>query len=114
MSKRWGTRGNHSKRAAWMTLAVIIIGLPPLTHAAEAPGALTLIVRDQNTDRPLAGVQVTITERETNATQTVGTDGQGRIVVDQLDPGLYAISLSRTGFASFGESDTHPSDRSRR
>lgn len=82
MSKRWGNLGNHSKRAAWMALAVILKGLPPATHAAEAPGALTLIVRDQNSDRPLAAVQITITEREANATQTVETDAQGRIVVD--------------------------------
>ncbi|MCB1635973.1 MAG: carboxypeptidase regulatory-like domain-containing protein, partial [Xanthomonadales bacterium] len=103
MSKRWGTLGTHSKRAAWLTLTAILMGSPPLTHAAEAPGALTIIVRDQNTDRPLSAVQITITERETNATQTVETDTQGRIVVNQLDPGLYALTLSKTGFASLNE-----------
>jgi hypothetical protein len=74
-------------------------GLSTLDRCRLSAGALTIIVRDQNTDRPLAGVQITVTERETNATQTVETDAQGRIVVDQLDPGLYAINLAKTGFA---------------
>lgn len=87
----------------WLTLWAVLIGLPLATHAAEAPGALTFIVKDRNTNRPLAGVQVTITERETTATQSVATNSQGRALLEQLDPGLYAVSLAKSGFASLYE-----------
>lgn len=75
------------KQVSWWTLWVFLIGFPLFgfslsTHAAEAPGALTIIVKDQNTHRPLPSVQVTVTKRETNSTRSVETDAQGRIVVE--------------------------------
>jgi len=87
------------RQLLWWTLSALLIGFPLLTHAAEAPGALTIIVNDQ-TARPLQTTQVTITERETNSTRTAETDVQGRIVVEQLDPGLYSVSVAKGGFAS--------------
>jgi hypothetical protein len=72
-------------------------------HAAEAPGALTIIVRDQHTDRPLPNATITITERETASVRTLETDAQGRIVVERLDPGLYAVNIAKDGFASIHE-----------
>ena len=81
----------------------VLIGFPIPAHAAEEPGALTVIVRDEITDRPLANVQITITERQTDATRSVETDGQGRVVVEQLDPGLYSVEVARPGFASLFE-----------
>ena len=82
-----------------LTLWALLMGLPLFTHAAEAPGALTFIVKDENTDRPLSKVQITIKQRETSATQTLETDEQGRILVEQLEPGLYSVDV-----ASLGES----------
>lgn len=95
----------YSKQVSWLTLSALLIGAPLFglslsTHAAEAPGALTFVVKDQNTARPLSTVQITITKRETNSTQSVATDAQGRIVVEQLDPGLYSVNLAKDGFAS--------------
>lgn len=91
------------KQVSRLTLSALLIGVPVFTHAAEAPGALTVIVRDEITDRPLADVQITITERETNLTRSAETDAQGRIVVEGLDPGLYSVSVTRGGFASSNE-----------
>ncbi|MBN7821712.1 carboxypeptidase regulatory-like domain-containing protein [Bowmanella yangjiangensis] len=88
---------------SWLTLWALLIGLPLFSQAAEAPGALTVIVKDQNTERPLADVQITVRERETSSTQTFATDAQGRIVIEQLDPGLYSVSLAKNGFASLYE-----------
>jgi hypothetical protein len=45
-------------------------------------------------------VQITIKERETDSTRSVETDSQGRIVVEQLDPGLYSVNAAKSGFAS--------------
>jgi hypothetical protein len=88
------------RQVSRLTLSALLIGLPHFTHAAEAPGALTVIVKDQITDRPLSSVQITIKERETNATRSVETDAQGRIVIEQLDPGLYSVNVAKGGFAS--------------
>ncbi|WP_317503534.1 TonB-dependent receptor [Idiomarina sp. HP20-50] len=75
------------------------MSFPLFTHAAEDPGALTFIIKDQKTDRPLPTVQITLTERETNSAQSVETDSQGRVVVEELDPGLYSVSVAKDGFA---------------
>ncbi|WFC40963.1 TonB-dependent receptor [Pseudoxanthomonas sp. SE1] len=80
-----------------------MIGSGLSAHAAEAPGALTIVVRDQYTERPLSSVQVTITERETDLVRSLETDAQGRIVVDQLDPGLYSVTVAKVGFAPLYE-----------
>ncbi|WP_183958581.1 carboxypeptidase regulatory-like domain-containing protein [Chiayiivirga flava] len=93
----------HLKWASGLTLSTLLMGVPVPTHAAEAPGALTFVVRDQATDRSLAAVQITITERETNVTRSVETDAQGRIVIDELDPGLYSVSVRKPGFTSLYE-----------
>ena len=61
---------------------------------------MTILVKDQITDRPLQEVQITITERETNSALSVKTDAQGRIVIEQLDPGLYSVNAAKSGFAS--------------
>lgn len=87
-------------RVAWLALWGLLIGVPLVAHAAEAPGGMTILVKDQITDRPLPSVQVTITERETNARQSLATDAQGRIVVEQLDPGLYLVNVAKSGFSS--------------
>ncbi|GGD50785.1 TonB-dependent receptor [Lacimicrobium alkaliphilum] len=93
----------HFRHASWLTLWALLIGVPLFTHAAEAPGALTVIVKDQNTERPLSSVQITLKERETSSTQTLETDQQGRIVVEPLDPGLYSVNVAKSGFASLYE-----------
>ena len=100
MSRQLSNVSRHLRQVAWLILSALLIGLPLFTHAAEAPGALTVIVKDQNTDRPLSTVQITITERETASTRSVETDAQGRIVIEQLDPGLYSVNVAKDGFAT--------------
>lgn len=90
----------QSKMVPWLTLSALLIGFPLYTQAAEAPGALTVLVKDQNTDRPLSTVQITITKRETGSTQSAETDAQGRVVIEQLDPGLYSVNVTRSGFTT--------------
>jgi len=88
------------KKILWLTLWALLLSVAPFSHAAEAPGALTVVVKDQQSARPLARVQITLKARETAAVQTLQTDEQGRIVVAQLEPGLYALSVNNNGFAS--------------
>ncbi|MDT8397723.1 MAG: TonB-dependent receptor [Pseudomonadales bacterium] len=100
MSWHLSNMSRHLRQVLWLTLSAFMIGFPLITHAAEASGALTVIVKDQITARPLSTVQVTITERDTSSTRSGETDTQGRIVVEQLDPGLYSVSVTKGGFAS--------------
>lgn len=93
----------HARRAVWLVLWVHLICVPPVTYASEAPGALTIVVKDQATDRPLPSASVTITKRDTGQTRSLETDAQGRIVVEQLDPGLYTVNISKAGFAPLQE-----------
>src|SRR5690606_36084035 len=93
----------HARHALWLALSAHLIGFPLYAHAAEAPGALTIIVKDQHTDRPLPNARVTITERETDSARSLETDAQGRIIVEQLDPGLYTVSITKVGYASINE-----------
>lgn len=90
----------YLRQISWFTLSVFLIGFPLFAQAAEAPGGMTILVKDQITDRPLSNVQITITERETNSTRSVETDTQGRIVIEQLDPGLYSVYVAKSGFVS--------------
>ncbi|HEY6527535.1 MAG TPA: TonB-dependent receptor [Cellvibrionaceae bacterium] len=79
------------------------MGFSQFALAAEAPGGITILVKDQITDRPLANVQITIRERENNSKQSMQTDAQGRIAIDQLDPGLYSVIVTKPGYASSNE-----------
>lgn len=105
MSRQLSKMSRYVGKISWLTLSALLIsfslfGISLSTHAAEAPGALTVIVKDQITDRPLPSVQITITKRGTNATQSVETDAQGHVVVERLNPGLYSVGLAKGGFAS--------------
>lgn len=93
MSRQLSSMSTHLRQLSRLTLLVLLAGLFHSTHAAEAPGGITILVKDQITERPLAAAQVTITERETDAVRSVQTDAQGRVVIDQLDPGLYSVSV---------------------
>ncbi|QIL89298.1 TonB-dependent receptor plug domain-containing protein [Microbulbifer sp. SH-1] len=88
------------RQVSGLTLSALLMGSPLYTHAAEAPGALTIVVKDQNTDRPLSSAQIKIRERETNTMRTVETDEKGRIVIELLDPGLYSVNVAKGGFNS--------------
>lgn len=103
ISRQLGTVGGHGRWASWLMLLTLALGFPAPGDAAEAPGALTIVVKDQTTDRPLPAVQVTITERETGDSQSAETDAQGRLVLEQLDPGLYSINVNKLGFAPLFE-----------
>lgn len=88
------------RQVTWLTLCSLLSSSPLVTLAAEASGALTVIVKDQTTDRPLSNVQITLKERETAVAQTLETDSQGRFVVERLEPGLYSMSVAKNGFAT--------------
>ena len=90
-------------RISWLLVWSLLISFPTFSYAAEAPGTLTVTIKNKVTERPLSGVQITIKERETSSSKSYETDEQGRVVVQQLDPGLYSLSAVKSGFASLYE-----------
>lgn len=100
MSRQLNKTGSYLGQVSLLALSAMLVGAPLFASAAEAPGGMTVFVKDQITDRPLSTVQITITERETNTTRSVETDAQGRIILEQLDPGLYSVSVTKDGFGS--------------
>jgi hypothetical protein len=85
-------------QVSWLALSVLLMAFPHFAHAAEAPGGMVVLVKDQINDRPLSNVQVTITERRTDSTRSVETNTQGRVVIEPLDPGLYSVNVAQRGF----------------
>jgi hypothetical protein len=90
----------NCEKASWLAPLVLITVFSPLAHAAEAPGGLTIIVKNQITDRPISNAQITITKRETNTTSSFETDARGRLFIEPLDPGLFSVSVAKSGFAT--------------
>lgn len=103
MYRRTSKTSRYFKQVSWLALLVLATGFAPLAHAAEAPGGITILVRDQITDRPLANAQITLTERENNSVRSMQSDAQGRIAIEQLDPGLYSVIVAQPGYASSNE-----------
>jgi len=85
-------------------LWMFCLSFPLLTHAAEEPGELTLVVKNQYTDRAVADVAITVVERATTNSQTLQTNAQGRVTFTALNPGLYAITMAKSGYTTLVES----------
>lgn len=104
MNRQLSNMGTNLRKVSWLTLSALLINFSLFAHGAEAPGALTIIVKDQITARPVPAAEITITQRETNSTRSVEADAQGRVAVEQLDSGLYSVNVAKAGFASSYES----------
>lgn len=102
-AKRDAIMKEQFRQILWSFAWLLLSSLAFYSYAVEEPGAITVIVKNQTTDRPLPNAQVILKERETSAIQTLQTDLQGRIVVEQLDPGLYSIKITKSGFAALYE-----------
>ena len=102
-AKRDAIMREQFRQILWSLAWLLLSSLAFYSYAVEEPGAITVIVKNQTTDRPLPNAQVILKKRETSAIQTLQTDLQGRIVVEQLDPGLYSIKITKSGFAALYE-----------
>ena len=103
MSSKVRSANRRIGRFVYLMVAISAVSTSVATHAAEAPGALTFVIEDQSTERPLASAKIILKERETNTIQTLQTDENGRVTVRQLDPGLYSVNVTKNGFATVFE-----------
>ena len=85
-------------------LILIVLALAALTPAINAQTQITTgTIQGTVTDANGAAVpdaSVEVKNLSTNATRTTATDEQGRFIVLTLQPGLYNVTVSKSGFAT--------------
>jgi hypothetical protein len=96
-------------------LSGILLGIvTPIAHAQVSNATISGFVRDTS-GASISGVLVDVYNLATNSRQTTKTDGSGLYTVQQLVPGTYSITVTKTGFnkqvetgivLSVGQSDT--------
>jgi hypothetical protein len=94
------------KRATAVFLSVVLWSAVASGQASSGRLAGTVL---DNTGGVLPGVTVTVTNELTAQAQTTITSGSGAFLFPQLQPGLYTVTLSLTGFrtAEFREVDVN-------
>ena len=95
--------------AAFLVL-VLIGGNGPLLHAQSTFGAIVGNIRDQQ-NMPVPGVEVTLTNQNTNLTRVTGTDEQGSYEFLNLMAGVYQVQAKQPGFKTFIKRDVELSSR---
>ena len=84
--------------------------LPAAAGAQDADGGLIIDVRAAETGRPLAGVDISITDRD--GTELEGRTGaDGSISFERLAPGLYDVTAAVAGRISVEEPSVRVSRR---
>lgn len=73
--------------------ALLILGaaLTPIVAQAAITGNIAGVVKDEATNKPLAGVTVTVSGPSLQGEQTEFTDSSGRYIITELPPGEYVV-----------------------
>ena len=81
------------------SLSVVMLASIIVFGQAEL-GTIAGDVRD-TTAAVVAGAQVTVTSQATNATRTTTTNANGEYQVPLLTPGMYSVSVAKSGFQTY-------------
>jgi len=95
-------RLSNTRIPAWLlsvVLSALLFSFLPANAAAQSAstGALTGVVTDAS-GSTIAGAQVQVTSEASGDVRTVTTGPSGNYSVPLLPPGLYSVSVSKTGF----------------
>jgi hypothetical protein len=93
-------------RNRWFSLCVVLLcafavavfSCLPAWGQTTATGTITGLVTD-NTNAVVVGATVTLVDRATTDTRTTTTNGDGRYVFVNVDPGSYDIKFTKAGFS---------------
>lgn len=87
-------------RTLCFRLLLVILAVMPLSSRAQTvtSGAIRGNVYEVGTRIPIAGVTVTVTNRETGLVRSALTDAGGQYFIKMLPVGVYSVSASMTGF----------------
>jgi hypothetical protein len=82
-------------------LCVIVAGLSCMISSSAAQGITALV--GTTTDKSgafIGGADITVTDSATGSQRSVKTDANGNFIVENLKPGVYAVSASKPGFST--------------
>jgi hypothetical protein len=87
-----------NKRVVSFVAAVAcLFALLPAGMYAQTAGTVNGLVTD-STGAAVVGATVTLTDKATGSSQTMTTNDAGRYVFVNVTPGIYSLTLSKTGF----------------
>jgi hypothetical protein len=89
-----GLRESCQKGIATLLALLALAPYPAIAQSTEAPATISGIVRDAETEEPLAGVLVSLIELERGA----ATDTAGRYVLRSVPPGPHHITFRVAGY----------------
>ncbi|MFL6215309.1 MAG: TonB-dependent receptor domain-containing protein [Blastocatellia bacterium] len=93
------TKGSTLKRAVASLLAAFLL-LPLSAFAQAETGQITVKATDPQ-KAVVAGASVTVRSVERGTTQTATTSDEGIATITNLQPGLYEVTVSGSGFAAY-------------
>jgi hypothetical protein len=94
----------HTALAALLFAAASFLQVPASAHP-NAASQLQLRVVDQ-ADLPLSGATVTVYTLDGNPGVTAKTNAEGKVVFEQLGPGMAQVVARATGYAAYIEKTT--------
>ena len=90
------------KQIILLFAGVLVLCASPAAMAQSAEGGMRIAVVSMETQRPLEGVTVTVTDRDGNVI-TRRTEANGSFELSGLEPGLYAVTAEGSGLIAARE-----------
>jgi Carboxypeptidase regulatory-like domain len=91
--------GKHSVSVFVALICLLVVSAAPAWGQATNTGTIIGSVFD-NTNAFVPGASVTITQTSTGNVRSTITDKSGRFVFADVDPGTYAVKVTKQGFSS--------------
>src|SRR5579863_10444855 len=85
-------------RALAFVLGMLVLSLP--VQAQSSSGRILGDVRDQSA-AAIVGADVVITDVQRGVTRSLVTDDAGEYLAPNLDPGIYKVTVTKSGFKTF-------------
>ena len=86
----------------WASVVVVLLVLVPIASAQKITGLITGTVTDPS-GAAVPGATVTVVNERTSATRSATTNEQGSFSFPELDPGVYTLTVNKTGFKKLTE-----------
>ena len=98
---RSALNSSFARRKGWVSCLLILIAVASISRAQTqiTTGTIQGTVSDVN-GAAIPGASVEVKNKETNFSRTASTDDEGRFTVLQLPPGIYTITVTKSGFAT--------------
>ena len=86
------------------TICLLVVGLSAGAWAQTPSGEISGVVTDPS-GAPMPGVTITLTNQSTNAVRELQTNESGLYVMPALQPGVYTLKATLSGFRTLERKD---------